>query len=106
MVEQIPAALGKLRHLLFGGEAVIPRESKSCYAKARRVAYSMSTVLQKRRRLDVLPVKAVAADATTVPIGRPIANTEIYILDANLNPVPIGVSGELYIGGPGRRAGT
>ncbi|WP_374586473.1 amino acid adenylation domain-containing protein, partial [Pseudoduganella sp.] len=54
-----------------------------------------TTIWSTCRRVDG------ACSGVAEPIGRPIANTQVYVLDAQLQPVPLGAAGELYIGGLG-----
>lgn len=49
---------------------------------------------------SVYPISG-SIETSSVPIGRPIANVQIYLLDSNLEPVPIGLVGEIYLGGEG-----
>ncbi len=51
--------------------------------------------------VTVHPIAASDDPVAIVPIGKPIANTQIYVLDALHRPVPAGISGELYVGGAG-----
>jgi amino acid adenylation domain-containing protein len=102
IIQEIPNAFQPLRYLLFGGEAADPRWVR--HAIAQGVPSSLLHVYGPTENTTFstwYPVVQVEANAETVPIGRPIANTEMYVFDRYQQPVPIGVSGELYLGGDG-----
>lgn len=102
----VPWVFDGLRNVLFGGEAVTP----SC---VRRILEAG----RPERLLHIYGptetttfaswhlVESVADGAANVPIGRGISSTQLYLLDHRFEPVPVGVAGELYIGGDGLARG-
>lgn len=97
-----PSAFTCLRYLLVGGEAVSPRAARQVLAGAppRNLINAYGPTESTTFALTHL-IENVPENATSIPIGRPIANTQAYILDAAMRPVPVGVSGFLYLGGDG-----
>src|SRR5215470_2117808 len=98
------------KFLVMGGEAlswVLVDKIRSTRPTCEIVNHygpTETTVGSLTLRLKDCPTLS-ANDSATVPIGCPIANTQVYILDAHLQPVPVGVVGELYVGGAGVTAG-
>jgi natural product biosynthesis luciferase-like monooxygenase protein len=91
-------ALGRLRSMLVGGEALpaalaVELRSTGLGRLLNMYGPTETTIWSA--------VHEVSDDGESVPIGRPIANTTLYVLDAELRPVPVGVPGELCIGGSG-----
>lgn len=102
-----PGMFSPLKQLLFGGEAADPaavRRVLDTAAPERLLnGYGPTETTTFATWFDV-PSTGIWAGAR-VPIGRPIAHTRCRVLDAHLEPVPLGIVGELYIGGPGLARG-
>ncbi|BAY12154.1 non-ribosomal peptide synthetase [Calothrix sp. NIES-2098] len=106
IARDFPQAFSTLRYLLFGGETIDIRWVRKIlkHGKPQNLIHVYGPT-ENTTFSTYYPVQEVAESATSIPIGRPISNTQIYILDANLQPVPIGVFGELYLGGEGLARG-
>jgi amino acid adenylation domain-containing protein len=101
IVDEDPAVLASLEQLALGGEApsvshirracdYLPNlQIINCYGPTEATVDACSFLIGTR------PDEG----ATSIPIGRPIENTRVHVLDSNLQPVPLGVAGELYLGG-------
>ncbi len=106
MVDEQVERLGGLRQLITGGEVLSPVHA------ARVLKHLPHTRLvngygptENTTFTTAHHVTTAPTDGRSIPIGRPIANTTVYLLDGHLQPVPIGVPGELYTGGDGLAAG-
>jgi amino acid adenylation domain-containing protein len=93
---------GQTRALIVGGEALLEKNLSfwRTYTPGTKLIneYGPTETVVGCCIYELFPQTSLSG---TIPIGRPIANTELYILDRYLQPAPIGVPGELYIGGDG-----
>ncbi len=100
------SSLAGVRKVLFGGERVSLEHSRKALAGLgkNRIIHvygpTETTVYATYYFID-----EISPAAETIPIGKPLANTQAYILDGNLQPMPPGINGEIYIGGDGNARG-
>jgi acyl carrier protein len=102
LVRDVPDVFAPVRDLLFGGEAADPDAVRTVLAAdpPRRLIHVYGPT-EATTFSTWLHVREVAADARTVPIGGPLANSTCHVLDRWLQPVPTGAAGELHLGGDG-----
>ncbi|WP_184316576.1 non-ribosomal peptide synthetase [Pseudomonas rhodesiae] len=93
-----------LQRIVCSGEALPVDAQQQVFAKLPHAGlYNLYGPTEAA--IDVTHWTCVDEDRDTVPIGRPIANLGCYLLDDNFEPVPVGVLGELYLGGAGLARG-
>jgi len=97
-------ALPSLRQVICSGEALSVEQVREVHAQLPQVRLH-NLYGPTEASIDVSAWECPNGALETVSIGRAISNTQLYVLDAYLEPVPVGVSGELYIGGVGLARG-
>ncbi|MEM9304753.1 MAG: amino acid adenylation domain-containing protein, partial [Pseudomonadota bacterium] len=110
MIDTQPERLTSLRQLLAGGDALSVEHLKRAHAALPRTQLingygpTEGTTFTCCHRFDAAELEPESALAAA-PIGKPIAHTDIYVLDGDMERVPVGGIGELYLGGRGLARG-
>ncbi|HYP22808.1 MAG TPA: amino acid adenylation domain-containing protein, partial [Actinomycetota bacterium] len=106
LVAEDPSLFSSLDTLLVGGEAHDPSMVRRCLdAEPPAKLCNVYGPTECTTFSTWYPIESVPKGATSIPIGRPIANTKVHVLDSAMNPLPVGVPGEVHVGGPGLAAG-
>ena len=101
--KNLPQKCASLRRVICSGEALPYESQERFFGTFREESVKLHNLYgPTEAAVDVTFWECRRDDKTgVVPIGRPIANTQIYLLDEHGQPVPVGMPGELYIGGSG-----
>jgi amino acid adenylation domain-containing protein len=103
---EAPGSFRSLTALLVGGEALGVGPAREILRQARpRSFFQMYGPTESTTFATSFHIGEVPDGATTLPIGRPIPGTGLYVLDADLQPLPMGVTGAIYLGGDGLARG-
>ncbi|ANE74133.1 non-ribosomal peptide synthetase [Dickeya solani] len=102
LYSELAPVIAQFTSLFIGGDALDP----NIIAQVLRTTPSAKLVngygpTETTTFATTYPIHDVAANAASIPIGRPIGNTQLYVLDKHQHPAPLGAIGELYIGGDG-----
>ena len=104
LVEHTLDQLRTLKCILTGGDVPPVRHMRTLLEDAGATLLNGYGPTEATTFTTVHTVTASDLDKV-VPIGRPIANTRVYVLDHDMQPVPVGIDGELYVGGDGLAVG-
>jgi amino acid adenylation domain-containing protein len=106
MIEEQPDSLRTVRQLLAGGDVLsMPHVRQALEQLPHCRLINGYGPTENTTFTCCHPITVASLDRGSVPIGRPIARTQVYVLDQHLQPVPVGVPGELYTGGDGLARG-
>jgi acyl-CoA synthetase (AMP-forming)/AMP-acid ligase II/acyl carrier protein len=106
MVDHYPSQLTQVEQLMTGGEVISPAHVERFLAEPGGHGFSnFYGPTENTSFTTYCKLASPASIATSVPIGRPIANTRVYVLDPHLKPCPVGAPGELFIAGDGLARG-
>ncbi|MBS9439721.1 amino acid adenylation domain-containing protein [Photorhabdus noenieputensis] len=106
LAAELSPVLPQMKNLIVGGDILDPHVIAQVLCKSppqqllNAYGPTEGTTFTTTYRID-----ALAAGTTNIPIGRPIANTRVYLLDEQGQPVPLGKVGEIYVGGDGVACG-
>ena len=105
LVRERPDVFLAVDNVLVGGSAIDVKWIAACLRNAPHRLLHVYGPTESTTFASWHLIDRVAEGAQTIPIGSPLANTQLYVLDRGMSQVPAGVAGEIYIGGDGLARG-